>query len=80
MRVDYRRHSIGRVMEPVHKLETQRDEQRQNQQRVWPDASQGYVAEVLGDVKANESNTDNQRCQNHAGADHGVRFLHLLIK
>ena len=49
--VDHRGYRVGRVVESVHKLERQRDDQRRAQQHVGPGASQADVAQVSRHVK-----------------------------
>ena len=46
MGIDDHGHSVGRVMEAVNELKTERDQQRQGQQKIWPDAGDGDLLHV----------------------------------
>ena len=57
VRVDDRRHRVGRVVEAVDELETERDQQRNAEQHVRQDARVVHILEV-----ADEMGHDVQRC------------------
>ena len=80
MSVDHRGHGVGCVVETVHELEAEGDQQSKDQQQIGPEAANGHIAEVLGDADPNESEADHEGRENHATADHGMRFLHFLVK
>ena len=80
MGVDDRGDGVGGVVETVDELEAESNEQGYDEQHERPDAGDGDAAEVLGDVNPNVAEADDHRGHDYAAADHGVGFLHLLVK
>ncbi len=52
MGVDDRGHGVGGVVEAVDELKAEGDEQGEGQQQIGPDAGDGDIVEVAGDMKA----------------------------
>ena len=52
MRVDDRRHRVGRVMKTVYKFKTEGDQQGQSKEQIGPDTGDGDRVQVLRQMEA----------------------------
>ena len=78
--VDDRGHGVCSVVESVHELEAEGNEQRQSQQYIRPRAGDGYVVQVFCYVKSDIAEAAHQGQQECSNAHPARRFLHLAVK
>ena len=73
--IDDRGDGVGGVVEAVDELEAERDQQRQGQQQIRPDAGDGDRVEVFGDVEDDVAEAAGQGEQKHRDARAAGRLL-----
>jgi len=67
-------------VEAVDELEAQRNEQRQPQQHIGPDAADCNAAQILGNVEGNESESSHKCGKNYRRADACGGLAHFFVE
>ena len=80
MGVNDRGHCVGGVMEAVDELEAKRNQQRQAQQHIRPDAGDGDSIEVACNVIGDVAEAAGQGEKKHRDARATVRIRPLAVK
>ena len=79
--IDHRRHRIRRIVKPVHKLEAQRNQQRQPKQQVWKQMHRMDDRKVAPHLRRDIDQTTRQNQRKYPYADlSGGRLLQIVFE
>ena len=80
VRIDDRRHGVGRVMKTIDEFEAQRDQQCHRQQHVGPDADQRDIAHVVDNVESAIPQTAKHDSRKDDSAQQAGTLFHFFIE
>ncbi len=79
--IDHRRHRIRRIVKPVHKLEAQRNQQRQPKQQVWKQMHRMDDRKVAPHLRRDIDQSTRQNQRKYPNADRsGGRLLQIVFE